>query len=291
MNNKYNTGKLKIAVVVHVFYLDSVVDVLHYISNIAYQYELLFTVSDDNKNDLLSILENNNIKSYKIIPYPNKGYDIAPFLHILPWLFENNYDLICKIHTKKGPPHLKIFSHWLTHLMKPILGSENVATTIIESFEANANLGLVGSADFYKSAQALMYGNEHDVADILSTLNDEISPPSEWGFFAGTIFWARVKLFEPLLNNVELNALVDRQLNTEMDAGTPASVFHALERIIGALPHLTGMKTAVSDAVNKKRECFSVHLLPESFTPSSEGIHATLTRITSVRKNYFFSLL
>jgi len=261
--------------------MDQVLEILDYVLNIPYQYDLFFTVSTDNHKDLINSLKSRHIEKYKIHDYPNQGYDIAPFLHLLPLLSKENYQLICKIHTKKGPSHQTIFKHWFKHLMQPILGSKQTVENIIDSFDQNKQLGIIGSADFYKSAQGLMYGNEKPVEELLSVIDSGFDVNSEWGFFAGTIFWARVDLFNPLLNNPKLDSLVEKSSKVEMESGTPVSIFHALERVIGALPYIKNMTTGVSNPIDKTRTTFSVQVLPHSFIPSSDSIQGTLKKIQS----------
>lgn len=271
---------LKIAVTVHVYYLEMVPEILDYLSNIPYQYSFFFTVSTESREALVKILKSNNVADYKLIIYPNQGYDLAPFLHLLTVLKKDNYELVCKIHTKKGPPHLEIYSHWFDCLMDPILGSKRTVANIIKAFEENEMLGVVGTADFYKSVQKLMYGNETPVAEILSTLDKELDPLQEWGFFAGTIFWARLDFFEPLMTNTAFDELIEKNIKIEMESGAPVSIFHALERVLGALPILTGMSTGVSHRIYAEESSYAVQLLEDDFnTPSSVGIHATLVDI------------
>jgi glycosyltransferase involved in cell wall biosynthesis len=282
-NDEYNNKSLcsiRIAVAVHVYYLDMIPEILEYIFNIPYDYNLYFTVSKESSDDLIKILEIHNISKYELIIYPNQGYDIAPFLHLLSVLKEQNYELVCKIHTKKGPTHLDIFSHWFDGIVKPILGSTMTVKNIITAFSENSTLGIVGSADFYKSAQKLMYGNEEPVTEILSTIDNEFDSTQEWGFFAGTIFWARIELFDRLQENQALDKLIQKNIAIEMDPGAPASIFHSIERVLGALPKIGNMTTGISHRAGDTQDSYAIQLLLDDYnSPSSKNILETLIDI------------
>ena len=285
-----SSTNLKIAIIIHVFYLEKIEEILYYISNIPYQYSLYLTVSKENESKLKNILNRKNLK-YKITTYPNQGYDILPFLFILSKLQRLNYDLICKIHTKKGAANLEkhvygIDDVWFNTLMNSILGSSKIVENIIDNFEKNKDLALLGCADFYKSAQQLMYGNEFHTSKILNTIDKTIDSSQDWGFIAGSIFWSRLENFQPLFNNKKLDMLL--QESVLMQTGQNASIFHAMERIFGLLPKISNMKTAISYAIDLKRDVHKIIILSDTISANSIGIGMTLQNEYEIVKNYNF---
>ena len=285
-----NKSHLKIAVVIHVFYLDKVEAILNYISNIPYDYSLYFSVSDEKKEALEKILHKYNI-SAEIILYPNQGYDIAPFIYILHKLQEKKYDLICKIHTKKGSANLenhlqKIEDLWFNLLLNPILGSSQTIEKIIYTFQTNKNLGMLSSAELLKSAQKWMYGNETDVSKILNILNIHTDPAQEWGFNAGSIFWARMDIFQDILKKEhEIQKLFSNDLI--MKTGSFASSFHAMERVFGLLPKMRNMKHAISYATDIKRTKHIIQFLHDDIIYASNlGVGYTLENEYYINKNH-----
>jgi len=111
-----------------------------------------------------------------------------------------------------------------------------------------------------------MYGNENPVAEILSVLDKSLDQDAEWVFFAGTIFWARLDMFKPLLSNTAFSDLIQQNMGLEMKSGSPASIFHALERVVGLLPEITGMQTGVSHHIPGENNDYFIQILPTGFT-------------------------
>ena len=260
-----------IAVIIHVYYLDMLQSILDFIQNIPVPFSLYFTVSLDREKGLNELLANYS-NDYKIIVCPEGGYDISPFIIALSKLKNNKYDLICKIHTKKGDGEAG--ERWFKALLKPLLGSPQVVTNILNAFN-DRKLGMIGSAVTYKSVDKLMYGNDESFAVIASVLGLEKAPLARYGFFAGTMFWARTTVFEDLIDNKRLDFLLSS--NTHQQAtGTPESVFHALERIFGILPYKKQMKMGLAYLANLDGTLNRVEILNSHFVPSSVGINLTL---------------
>lgn len=288
-NIEGNDTKLKIAVAVHIYYLDKIQDILNYIENIPYDYKIYFTVSTEKHKDLQDILEDREF-NYEIINYPNQGYDVAPFISLLPRLKELGYDLVCKIHTKKGAGDLDkvikgIGNLWFTLLMKSILGSPQSIRKIVYTFENNPKVGMLCSAELYKSAQQLMYGNNIYVSEILNIFDNKLDPAKDWGFVAGTMFWADLRIFEPIISNFdELNNILTK--SSYMKTGISASSFHAMERIFGLLPQITNMQTALSYAISIQRDIHSIEILPKGYSYTAMGVGTTLDYEHKIIDNY-----
>ncbi len=286
---KSSAQHLKLAIVIHAYYLNIVPEILTYLNKIPFDFSSFFTTNIENEKKLKTLLDNSNLTNFTIRVTKNEGYDIKPFLDILPDLKKKEYDLVCKIHTKKGAAnlenHLKgIDNLWFKLLIDPLLGSERTIHNIINAFYETPSMGMVGSADMYKSAQKLMYDNETHVARALQTLDQNFDPAQNWGFFAGTMFWARLNALEPLINNHELNSLLEEQ--SKMKTGQVASIYHSIERIFGALPHLTGKKTALSFATDIKRTKHAILTINKHYAPSPLGVGMTLQNEFEVNENY-----
>lgn len=285
---KDTTSTLKIAVVLHVFYIDKIPEILEYTANIPYEYSLYFTVFEEQKEQLENLLDTKGIEC-EIISYPKQGYNIAPFLAVLPKLQTSGYDLVCKIHTKKGAANREkhvtsIDNTWFKLLMDPVLGSEQTIKKIVKAFQEHEDLGMLGSADLYKSAQKLMYGNEIETTELLSILDKHFDPAQEWGFIAGNIFWARLEVFQPVINNQELEAIL--QKNIVMQAGAYTSIFHAMERMLGALPQMTNMQSAVSYATDVERTSHALQIHTDTSACLTLGVGMTLQNEVDIAKNY-----
>lgn len=252
---------LKVAVVIHVFHLDVLPSLLRRIRNIEADHDLIITVASEKRSDLASLLASEGL-SATILEVENHGYDILPFLKCLPSIMDSGYDLVCKLHTKKGLANLEKHypdagNVWLDMLLDPIMGSPEAVRQCLYAFAKNQELAVLGSADLFKSARHLMYNNEVDVSRLVLQLSSNFDPASSWGFFAGTIFWCRPKMFKPLLDLVpELEKFPAEYART----GERNSIWHAIERVIGLLPELCGHKTALAYSSNLESSSVRVML-------------------------------
>lgn len=289
-NSADTDNSLRIAIAVHVYYMDRVEKIVEYISNIPYKHTLYFTVCEKSKNKLNHILKKYSLADYQVVAVENAGYDIVPFLKLLPFLTEQNHDLVCKIHTKKGAANLEkqisgIEDVWFKTLMDSVLGSKNLVKKIIFAFESDKELGMVGPASLYKSAQKLMYGNEAYTTDILNKTGYDTDPAKDWGFFAGSMFWARLEVFSPLIQNQKLNKLPNNPI--DMKTGRYASTFHGMERVFGKLPFLQGMKTGLIYNLDIENKSSAIQILDTTeriYSPV--GVGMTLQNEHELEKNY-----
>ncbi len=278
----------KIAVVIHVYYLEMLPSILSRITTVPLKSDLFFTVPPTIEGSLVKSLNSFGIKNYEIITYTSGGYDIAPFILLLSHLQDKNYDLLCKIHTKKGDGELGEF--WFQLLIDSIFGSEHTVKEIISKFESDKDLGLVGGIEVYKSAQKLMYGNTPFIENILSTTSINHDLNKDWGFFAGTMFWAKLDMFKPLIDNKRLHYLIHLESHNEK-TGASASIFHAIERFFGLLPQLTNMKIAFSHPTNlkKSRHIIKTHSrdnLPISSVAISMTLQSELKMLNTLKCYY-----
>ena len=249
IDEKNNEKSKKIAIAIHVFYLDIFSEILKAPLNMLNMCDIIITVSSDKKAAVEALLLENNLIA-TIFEKENKGYDILPFLELIDYFIENKYDLILKLHTKKGLANLEeIYPNagniWFKLLMEPIFGNTDQVNKIINHFEENPHIGMLGSADFYKSARKLMYGNEVDTAQILQHIAPERDIAVDWGFFAGSIFWLKTDVLKPLLKIIEL---LKETNNEKSQTGSSNSLWHSIERIFGILPALTEHQITLSYA-------------------------------------------
>lgn len=110
---EYNINK-KIAIHIHIFYIDMLDVFIDYLKNSPYSFDLLISVhSEENKNICLQKINNDSLKKLnklliKIVP--NIGRDIAPLLVDFKEE-QKEYDFICHVHTKKSP-HNILLKRW-----------------------------------------------------------------------------------------------------------------------------------------------------------------------------------
>ena len=157
----------------------------------------------------------------------NRGWDIGPLLHILPRVRALGWDAIAHLHTKKGDSGYA--SEWRAIGYDGLIADAELVARIGTAFDDPA-LQLVGPAAVYKSAASHQFANAELLSELAPKLLAPLYPPADWGFFAGSLFWARIALLE------RLAPFADFGEGDERD-GTLA---HALERLIGLTPIATG---------------------------------------------------
>ena len=206
----------KIAVHLHLFYLDQLDDLLSHLQNLSnYPYDLYVTMIEKNAEVEQKILA---FKSgAKIWIVPNLGYDVGPFIDFLHKSNLDEYDYIVKIHTKRAKRgSYCIFNGrrfdmktWRAMLVDALI-SRNAIENNLRLFAQNDKIGMVGSG--YIETEMVKIGMEI---------------PKDKHFVAGTMFWARAKLLKPLLvYKIEDFAVSEGQIHD----GTLA---HVIERMFG----------------------------------------------------------
>lgn len=221
---------LKIAVVAHVFYEDLWPELFTQLSAIPRDFDLIVTISQGAPASLRQqILA--DVPQAHIVDAPNHGYDIGPFLLVLPMLLDKSYDLVCKVHTKRGATEPET---WRRLLLESVLGSTALVQRILACFEQDIHLAIVGGDIFYLDGLLFSQLNMRHLTALFSDIysnNSEI--PSSWGFFAGTMFWFRPQYFEKLM-------VLDKKCFEGSNLMGDSQPAHAIERLFGVLPAQEG---------------------------------------------------
>jgi lipopolysaccharide biosynthesis protein/CDP-glycerol glycerophosphotransferase (TagB/SpsB family) len=282
---------LKIVVVTHVFHLDVVPDLIIRIRNIAIKHDLIVTVPAEKRAALEGLLDAEELSAI-ILEVENHGYDILPFLKSIPAILEGGYDLVCKLHTKKGLANLEKHypdagNIWLDMLIDPIMGSREAVRQILYAFSNDPSLGMLGSADLYKASRHLTYDNNLDVTRLVLQLSATTDPGKPWGFFAGTIFWCRPQILKPLLS---LLPELERAPGSLAETGETRSIWHALERVMGLLPRLSGFHTGLAYALSPNKTDVRVILAQTGPLQdgSPYGVGSSISSFLEAQKNWKF---
>jgi len=167
---------------------------------------------------------------------PNRGWDIGPLLHLLPLIREEGYEAVCHLHTKKGDSGYA--AEWRAIAYEGLIRDNALVTYMLEAFERDPALMLAGPAALYKSAASHQFGNAEILADLTPRLMAPLYPLADWGFFAGSFFWARPILLERLAALAEFEG---------HDVDRDGTLAHAFERLIGLAPVALDGKLALVD--------------------------------------------
>jgi lipopolysaccharide biosynthesis protein/glycosyltransferase involved in cell wall biosynthesis len=231
-------SNLKIAVVCHLYFSDLADEFLRYFNNIKIPYDLYISTLKENVEILKKNFVGNStaVKVY-IFGFENKGRDIGPFIELLKsHLF--NYDLVCKVHSKKSRHELNL-SNWRSYLLEHLLGSDKIIEKIIAEFIDDKELGLICPVThpfISHSKSDKGWGLNKDIA-LKHFPNSAINTYDEFFFPTGSMFWFRPQALDSLKSK-EIN-LTDFETEDGKIDGTLA---HTIERMFGILPLEAGYK-------------------------------------------------
>jgi len=129
---------------------------------------------------------------------------------------------------------------WRKATILDLIGSDQQVMRILQRFQSVPNLGMIGPSRFRLPNEFIQHrdawaANKATTLRLASRLGIE---PDEFrlDFFAGSMFWARTAVLQPL------RALNLSPTDFPMENGTvDGDIHHALERLFGALPETIGM--------------------------------------------------
>lgn len=257
LNNqrKVTANNTKLAVVIHVFYLDVFEMILDRLGQIDARAHIFVTTIDSHENNVRSILQSRNLDG-TIFIHENRGRDVLPFLMALKEINAEEYPFVLKLHTKKSP-HRSDGDKWCKDHLDCLATPEQVSW-ILDQMCHNTKIGLVGAKKHVVSMQTYMGSNLTMVQSLANRMGLPVEDITNDRFIAGTMFLARRDALEPMLNlAISANDFEDE------DGQTDATTAHAIERafaysataaalqIFSVGRHDAAKKTAPKNHMNK----------------------------------------
>jgi len=241
---------MKIAVCVHLYHIDMLDEIRLYLNNIQREYDLYVSLTKNYPQSFLNNIKKTNPKT-EIIFVKNKGMDIGGFLQVYKNL-DPSYDLILKIHTKKGlgstkTPSLHLQRHgaqsaeergrkWFHGLMRGVLNNPNHVNEVIRKFEEDQNCGMIGA-----KYNTNFHVNLTQMQKVFSWMKVQTDLKGHQ-FVGGTIFWVRNDILKKYLTQSVINKIL---ANSPEGYVHEPSINHAMERIFGSLVSLENKKLIV----------------------------------------------
>jgi hypothetical protein len=222
---------MKAALVLHLFYPEVAVELIDRVAATGTPIDVFVTHSVALDDTILAALDRLPRKA-EIVSVANRGWDIGPLFELLPLLAERGYDLIGKLHTKKGGSGYA--PEWRGLAYDGMIADGRSIADIVAAFEENADLSLLGPKPLYKSVASHLFRNAELLSDLAPRLVAPAYPPADWGFFAGTFFWARRVLLE------KVAALADFSEAGSASQDRDGALGHAVERLFGLAPLALG---------------------------------------------------
>jgi lipopolysaccharide biosynthesis protein len=252
----------KVAVVVHLFYPDLWREIVAWLRNIPIKFDLFVSVPRENAGALGALV----LRDYpqaQVLQVPNVGRDVGAFLAVLPKVLAGNYSVLCKLHSKKGSAYPNA---WRNLLLRGLLANKMLVTRILHAFARDPDLALVGAREVYLSGMTNTKQNGATIKELTQLLYPGQSIPGNWGFFAGTMFWARPDFLRPFTQ------CGDHMLSFETDnTKNDGQLAHALERVFGMLATVGGKHIGLTEIAGVLPLDGTIHLTPAPGHPWEGG--------------------
>ena len=215
-----------IAVLIHGYYTDLIEELLNKTLSIPIRYDILISVvSAEGKNEVNKWKKKNPTVRVKLLLVENRGRDIAPaFIAFGKEL--SNYDLICKIHTKKSLYTGAEQITWRKQLINNLLGNKRTIENIIYMFQQDKSLGMV-----YPYSKLLPYwayswlSNKPIAMPLQNKLKVPLTTDGFIDYPMGSMFWFRPNALKQLFD--DSLSITDFK---EEPCGNDGTFAHAIER-------------------------------------------------------------
>ena len=203
----YNSKKMitvqpRIAIHLHIFYLDFVKVFSEKLKNFPLVYDLFITCTDDSVlNECGKVFKRDQkINKIKIKKTPNRGRNLGPLLvefgHEIC-----GYDLFCHLHSKKSLYSGREQTAWANYLIEYLIGDSTVVWNIIKIFDAYKNYGVYFPVTFWSLPCWANHWlkNKPFAAKLFEKIGEFSINKDFFPYPAGSMFWARPKAIEDIL--------------------------------------------------------------------------------------------
>lgn len=187
-----------LAIVIHAFYFDILPEIIDYLIHNAESKYKIYITSPEMLSEKIVTLFNNNGCEYSFLEVDNRGRDILPFLEVLPQVFNDGYQAVLKIHTKKTD-HTKSGDLWRKDLYKKLL-EQQAMQRALEIFNGDGAVGMIGAPGHIVPLNLYYGANAKTVAFMSEAMGVPPSQLSNLNFSAGSMFYVRKQALLPLLN-------------------------------------------------------------------------------------------
>lgn len=237
----------RIALVVHVYYLELFDELLGYISSMPSGCSVIVTTDTDAKAEWINERMKGVPYLWEVRTIPNRGRDVSALL-VGAQDVADRFDLVCFIHDKKVT-QLRPYSvgaGFGEKCLENLLPTPEFVENVIDLFRSEKRLGLLtptppNHAGYFSTHIDTWGPNLEMTKSLLEDLR--ISVPIEWGKGPvsplGTMFWFRTHAIRPLF---------DRRWEyedfPEEPNGVDGTFLHAIERAYSYVGQSRGFYTA-----------------------------------------------
>jgi lipopolysaccharide biosynthesis protein len=225
----------RIAVVLHLHYEELWPEIHQVLASIEEPFDLFVSVQHNASRSIEREIRS-AFASARVLRFENRGRDLLPFIALINSGVLFNYELVCKVHSKRSP-HRNDGDRWRTTLLSGVLGNKALVEDIVQGFETDADLGIVvAQGQIYGAREEHWVDNRDRVVELGGRIGIERVPTGST-FPGGSIYWIRPFL----LRTIAALKLTANDFEPEPIA-VDGTTGHAVERLIGLVCRDAGMR-------------------------------------------------
>ncbi len=235
-----------LAVVVHAYYPEVFLGLADRLDALSHGALRLYVTSTEEGADQVRARLARGRHPYRLFPLANRGRDILPFLETLPHVVAAGHRLVLKIHTKQSR-HRDDGARWRDDLISGLLNDEAVGAALAR-FRNDPAAGILCPPGHRLPMTDHWTENAARLAPLSERLGVRQAALRRLHFAAGSMFFARTRVFEPLL------WLALSGSDFEAESGqVDGTLAHAIERAFAASAHAAGLTVeALALAVDQR---------------------------------------
>ena len=264
----------RICVVAHVYYPELWSELKDAIVRIPESIDIFVTLVDG-KSDHLAKSIRQTFPTAEVLVFPNRGRDILSFLTLASAGVLTQYDLICKIHTKRSP-HRSDGDAWRRNLITNILPSRSKISNIVSVFDADPDLGIVVADGEIFSQDAAWLQNLETLAKFAPMMGRSVSEIVKLPFAGGSMFWMR-----PFILYDIIGLKIEPEQYEPEPIGTDGTIAHAIERLFSTACYSAGMHIAQSSEVETRAQKISRPLSTHDVTDVNDDLPPSRPRVVA----------
>lgn len=228
-----------LATVVHLYYPDLWPVLTSHLRELSVMpFDLFVSVSGHGAEAVQAI--RTDFPTARIVSVPNRGRDLAPFVSLARPLRAMGYEFVLKLHSKKSR-HRPLGRGWLQEIVANLVPQSYEVQKAILSTLRRSDTGLIGARRQYFALPVNYRPNRRHLLRVLASATSrahaQVIDDHRWdyGFFAGTMFWARLDAIQPVLDQ----RFKPRDFDPERGQ-IDGTLAHGLERALSLVPELNG---------------------------------------------------
>jgi lipopolysaccharide biosynthesis protein len=199
---------LKIAVCAHVYYTESFEEIHERASTIPTDYDFFMTTASEEKKAILEAkCASRGVKATVRVVGQNRGRDMSSlFIDLKDVVLDGNYDLICRLHSKKSPQvNASTGNYFKKLIFESVLASREYTSHLLDFFATHPHIGMAFAPMIhtgYGTMGHAWFANRDIFAQILAELGCKV-PAEPYSPIAvyGTVFWFRPDALRPMFQD------------------------------------------------------------------------------------------